>query len=251
MARRSLLVVANRLPVDETVLPDGTIEWSRSPGGLVSALHPVLRDRHGTWIGWSGGIDSTPFVPDADGIRMRPGAAVRSRTIEHYYEGFSNSHPLAALPRRGRAAGLPPALVGGVRSGSTAGSPRPTAEYRRARRDGVGARLPPAAGAGDAARAAPGPAHRLLPAHPVPAGRAVHAAAPPGRAAARACSAPTWSASRPRRRGELHPARRRLLGVAGRTPTRSLPCDGRTRAPGAFPISIDVDEMEELGRDPT
>ena len=45
MARRSLVVVANRLPVDEMVLPDGTVQWSRSPGGLVSALHPVLRDR--------------------------------------------------------------------------------------------------------------------------------------------------------------------------------------------------------------
>ena len=90
MARRSLVIVANRLPVDETVQPDGTVEWSRSPGGLVSALHPVLRDRRGTWIGWSGGIDSTPFVPDLDGIRMRA-VPLSGSDYEFYYEGYSNS----------------------------------------------------------------------------------------------------------------------------------------------------------------
>jgi trehalose 6-phosphate synthase len=90
MARRPLVVVANRLPVDETVLPDGTVEWSRSPGGLVSALHPVLRERRGTWIGWSGGIDSTPYVPDTDGIRMRS-VPLSDSDYEQYYEGYANS----------------------------------------------------------------------------------------------------------------------------------------------------------------
>ena len=90
MGRRSLMVVANRLPVDETVLPDGTTTWARSPGGLVSALHPVLRDRHGTWIGWSGAIDSAPFVPDLDGIRMRS-VALSADDYQFYYEGYANS----------------------------------------------------------------------------------------------------------------------------------------------------------------
>ena len=90
MGRRSLTVVANRLPVDETVLPDGTTIWARSPGGLVSALHPVLRDRHGTWIGWSGAIDSAPFVPDLDGIRMRS-VALSDDDYRYYYEGYANS----------------------------------------------------------------------------------------------------------------------------------------------------------------
>ena len=90
MGRRSLMVVANRLPVDETVLPDGTTTWARSPGGLVSALHPVLRDRHGTWIGWSGAIDSAPFVPDLDGIRMRS-VALSDDDYQLYYEGYANS----------------------------------------------------------------------------------------------------------------------------------------------------------------
>jgi trehalose 6-phosphate synthase len=90
MARRSLVVVANRLPVDETLLPDGTTAWSRSPGGLVSALRPVLRDGHGTWIGWAGGIDSTPYVPDDDGVRMRA-VPLSEMDYEEYYEGYSNS----------------------------------------------------------------------------------------------------------------------------------------------------------------
>ena len=35
------MIVANRLPVDRVTLPDGTTDWRRSPGGLVSALEPV------------------------------------------------------------------------------------------------------------------------------------------------------------------------------------------------------------------
>jgi trehalose 6-phosphate synthase len=90
MPRRSLVVVANRLPVDEAVLPDGTVEWRRSPGGLVSALHPVLRERHGMWIGWAGGTSSTPYIPDTDGLRLRA-VPLSSADFENYYEGYSNS----------------------------------------------------------------------------------------------------------------------------------------------------------------
>ena len=43
-----LVIVANRLPVDRVTLADGTPGWRRSPGGLVTAIEPVLRanDRH-------------------------------------------------------------------------------------------------------------------------------------------------------------------------------------------------------------
>jgi trehalose 6-phosphate synthase len=90
MPRRSLVVVANRLPVDETVLPDGRVEWRRSPGGLVSALHPVLRDRRGTWIGWTGALDSAPCVPDIDGLKLRA-VPLSASDFECYYEGYANS----------------------------------------------------------------------------------------------------------------------------------------------------------------
>ena len=41
------VVVANRLPVDLERLPDGTTSFKRSPGGLVTALEPLLRRRRG------------------------------------------------------------------------------------------------------------------------------------------------------------------------------------------------------------
>src|SRR5262249_23114631 len=88
MPRRSLVVVANRLPVDETLQPDGTVEWRRSPGGLVSAMYPVLRERHGTWIGWAGGIAPPPSVPDNAGIRMRA-VPLSGEHYEDYYGGSS------------------------------------------------------------------------------------------------------------------------------------------------------------------
>jgi trehalose 6-phosphate synthase len=90
MPRRPLVVVANRLPVDETVLSDGSIEWRRSPGGLVSALQPVLRGRQGTWIGWTGALDSAPCVPDIDGLRLRA-VPLSAADFECYYEGYANS----------------------------------------------------------------------------------------------------------------------------------------------------------------
>ena len=51
----SFVVVANRLPVDEVITESGRT-WRRSPGGLVTALHPVLVEHEGAWIGWSGGM---------------------------------------------------------------------------------------------------------------------------------------------------------------------------------------------------
>jgi trehalose 6-phosphate synthase len=88
--QRPLVVVANRLPVEGAALPDGTTEWRRSPGGLVSALHPILRDRRGTWIGWTGEIDASPQIPDIDGIRLRA-VPLSASDYECYYEGYSNS----------------------------------------------------------------------------------------------------------------------------------------------------------------
>ena len=58
--RSSFVVVANRLPVDEVTAPDGEKQWRPSPGGLVTALHPVLTEHRGTWIGWAGGDGPAP-----------------------------------------------------------------------------------------------------------------------------------------------------------------------------------------------
>ena len=60
------VVVANRLPVDMERLPDGSTNWKRSPGGLVTALEPILRRRHGAWIGWPGIVDDDVDVEDVE-----------------------------------------------------------------------------------------------------------------------------------------------------------------------------------------
>jgi trehalose 6-phosphate synthase len=85
----SFVVVANRLPVDRVVDAAGNAEWQHSPGGLVTALEPVMRAQGGAWIGWGGqpDLDFEPF--DSDGIRVVP-VVLSQDEIEQYYEGFSN-----------------------------------------------------------------------------------------------------------------------------------------------------------------
>jgi len=98
-----LVIVANRLPVDRMTNPDGTLGWRRSPGGLVSALEPVMRANDGAWIGWPGGNDGElePFVDD--GLQLVP-VALSPDEIEEFYEGFSNGtlwplyHDVVAKP---------------------------------------------------------------------------------------------------------------------------------------------------------
>ena len=46
-----IVVVANRLPVDRVVGDDGEISWRRSPGGLVTAVEPVMKQHEGAWLG--------------------------------------------------------------------------------------------------------------------------------------------------------------------------------------------------------
>lgn len=81
-----LIVVANRLPVR---LDEDTGEWVTSPGGLVSALAPVLRQRQGTWIGWPGTPDQEldPFT--VDDIHQVPVMLTRDEVAD-FYEGFCN-----------------------------------------------------------------------------------------------------------------------------------------------------------------
>ena len=69
--RSSFVVVANRLPVDQVNTPEGQ-QWRRSPGGLVTALHPVLAERRGTWVGWAGGVGAAPEPFELEGIRLHP-----------------------------------------------------------------------------------------------------------------------------------------------------------------------------------
>src|SRR5690349_16825912 len=71
-------------------LPDGSTTWKRSPGGLVTALEPLLRRRKGAWIGWPGVPDSDEEPIVEDDIRMYP-VRLSAEDVAMYYEGFSNA----------------------------------------------------------------------------------------------------------------------------------------------------------------
>ncbi|WP_033344501.1 alpha,alpha-trehalose-phosphate synthase (UDP-forming) [Catenuloplanes japonicus] len=87
--RSSFVVVANRLPVDEVTTPEGR-QWRPSPGGLVTALHPVLVRERGTWIGWAGGTGDAPDPFELEGINIHP-VPLSAVELERYYEGQSNA----------------------------------------------------------------------------------------------------------------------------------------------------------------
>ena len=82
--RQPIVVAANRLPVMRT--DDG---WAPSPGGLVRALLPMLRDTGGTWVGWTGDPDDPADPFQVEGVDLHP-VAISADEVELYYEGFSN-----------------------------------------------------------------------------------------------------------------------------------------------------------------
>ena len=98
-----LVIVANRLPVDRVTESDGSPGWRKSPGGLVTALEPVMRQNDGAWIGWPGNTDEEvePFVDE--GLSLVP-VSMSAQEVEEFYEGFSNGtlwplyHDVVAKP---------------------------------------------------------------------------------------------------------------------------------------------------------
>jgi trehalose 6-phosphate synthase len=102
-ARFDLVVVANRLPVDRVEAEDGTVSWRRSPGGLVTALEPVMIKDDDVWIGWDGGIDRTEQAHDESGMTLLS-VPLSAEDVEGFYEGFSNAtlwplyHDVVAKP---------------------------------------------------------------------------------------------------------------------------------------------------------
>jgi len=85
-----LVVVANRLPVDRAVEDDGTATWRSSPGGLVTALEPLMRGNGGVWVGWHGGADETFDPFEHHGLTLVP-VPLSATEVEKYYEGFANA----------------------------------------------------------------------------------------------------------------------------------------------------------------
>ncbi|GAB4002460.1 alpha,alpha-trehalose-phosphate synthase (UDP-forming) [Nocardioides ultimimeridianus] len=98
-----LVIVANRLPVDRVEGPDGKMTWRASPGGLVSAIEPVMRAGDGVWIGWPGGTEQHLEPFEIDGLHLVP-MTMTAEEIERHYEGMSNGtlwplyHDVVAKP---------------------------------------------------------------------------------------------------------------------------------------------------------
>ncbi len=96
--KKRLVIVSNRLPI---VLNKGADEWNVEPGsgGLVTALAPVLKNRGGVWIGWTGvteeetrSIDLSTLLKSAagqSGYTLKP-VNLSESEIKNFYYGFSN-----------------------------------------------------------------------------------------------------------------------------------------------------------------
>lgn len=90
---KRLVVVSNRLPV--AIYRDGA-EWKvrPSPGGLVTALAPTMRQTRGLWIGWPGCTDDAPARRLLDEMQnldydMEP-ILLTEDEIDGFYAGLAN-----------------------------------------------------------------------------------------------------------------------------------------------------------------
>ncbi len=93
----NLVVVSNRLPFTAARGEDGAFVVEPGSGGLVTALRPVLQNRGGRWIGWSGATseelpDAAPLFHDSRrrfGYELVP-VALSAAERDGFYSGFSN-----------------------------------------------------------------------------------------------------------------------------------------------------------------
>ncbi len=98
-----VVAVASRLPVVR-----GDDGWQISPGGLVTALRPVMATHPGAWVGWDGGTKGMPTSLPNFNLQLRP-VSVSPGQARQYYYGFSNStlwpllHDAIEKPRFERA----------------------------------------------------------------------------------------------------------------------------------------------------
>lgn len=95
--KRRMVVVSNRVPYNIVRTPAGT-QYRRGIGGLVTALHPILKTSNGLWVGWNGvsgpireALPSRLKVGEPEGyqyfLRFVP---LNEVEVSRYYHGFSN-----------------------------------------------------------------------------------------------------------------------------------------------------------------
>lgn len=89
VGQREFVMVSNRLPVDRVVGPDGEESWRTAPGGLVTAVEPIVQQLGCLWVGWPGSPDEEVEPFELGTMRLEP-VPLSSDEVEQYYEGFSN-----------------------------------------------------------------------------------------------------------------------------------------------------------------
>lgn len=97
ISSQRLVVISNRLPIVIEKEKE-QLKISQGMGGLVTALAPVLRNRAGLWIGWTGNSETiapevlTSLLQQAkelSGFTCCP-VPLTQEDIDLYYHGFSN-----------------------------------------------------------------------------------------------------------------------------------------------------------------
>jgi trehalose 6-phosphate synthase len=95
---QSLIVLANRAPFSHNRRPDGKVIATRSAGGLVTALEPLLETHSGTWVAHGSGDADRLVVDKEDGLGVESDAAhyrlryvwLTAEELQGYYYGFAN-----------------------------------------------------------------------------------------------------------------------------------------------------------------
>ena len=84
--KHGLVIAANRLHIHR-VEGQGRAAWQVSPGGLVTAMAPILARRGGHWIGWNGTTSPASGDMAVSGLSISPIGLNRTQVAD-FVRGF-------------------------------------------------------------------------------------------------------------------------------------------------------------------
>ncbi len=98
----SMIVVSNRLPFVLKKCDNGVLSRHPSAGGLVTAMAPVVMEKNGLWIGWSGlYLNEDDVIPEGDkksnnaaeriGPEQIRAVNIAPEIFDEYYNGCCNT----------------------------------------------------------------------------------------------------------------------------------------------------------------